>query len=100
MYYVTNICIFLFLDYTTPLSAAAKQRRYRERLKAEKPQKYEEQKIKNLERMKAKRKKISEMNTKEKEVQRSKWRTYQRNRDVKKSILDRKSIIYLPTYRY
>ncbi|CAH0403492.1 unnamed protein product [Chilo suppressalis] len=62
-----------------PLTNAEKQKRYRERLK-QNPEKYEEQKKKNLERIKSKYsyKKISEMTDREKADTRKKWRDQKR----------------------
>ncbi|XP_047998810.1 uncharacterized protein LOC125236153 [Leguminivora glycinivorella] len=58
-----------------PLTPAEKMQRYRERLK-ENPEKYEEQRKKNLRRLKSKYKykKITELTDNEKEIQRKKWR--------------------------
>lgn len=72
-----------------PLSAAEKMRRYRERLKNENPEKYEEQRKKNLERIKSKKKKVSEMDSTEKAVQRQNWRRYQ-TKCRKKKLNDQK----------
>ncbi|KAL4704224.1 hypothetical protein ACJJTC_003784 [Scirpophaga incertulas] len=56
------------------LTGAEKTRRYREKLKRERPEEYAAQCKKNLERIKSKKKKISEMTPEEAEVQREIWR--------------------------
>lgn len=55
------------------LTAAEKQKRYRERLRAKNPQKFEEAKIKNAARNRE-RKKISECTENEKKILRKQWR--------------------------
>ncbi|KAL4718857.1 hypothetical protein ACJJTC_018700 [Scirpophaga incertulas] len=56
------------------LTGAEKTRRYSEKLKRERPEEYAAQCKKNLERIKSKKKKISEMTPEEAEVQREIWR--------------------------
>ncbi|KAF9417937.1 hypothetical protein HW555_005082 [Spodoptera exigua] len=67
-----------------PLSGAEKTRRYRERLKNERPDEYAAQIKRNLDRLKSKKKKISEMPTEEAEQQRKKWREEKRKSCAKK----------------
>ncbi|KAJ8726803.1 hypothetical protein PYW08_015200 [Mythimna loreyi] len=68
-----------------PMSNAERQKRYRERLKAEKPEKYEEFRIKHLEKVKKNVKKIAEMTEEEKNVQRQKWKDANNRRSLKKN---------------
>lgn len=60
------------------LTAKEKMRRYRERLKNENPEKYEDQRKKNLARIKSKKKKISEMAPAEADAKRKEWREEKR----------------------
>ena len=55
-----------------PLTGAEKTRRYRERLKNERPDEYASQCKRNLDRLKSKKKKITEMSSEEAEQQRKK----------------------------
>lgn len=57
-----------------PLTSAERSRRYREKLKKENPDKLEAQRIKNLQRIKQKKKKVSEMTQEEAETRRKVWR--------------------------
>lgn len=57
-----------------PLSGAERTKRYREKLKLERPQEYENQRKKNLEKIKAKKKKISELPAEEAKQKREEWR--------------------------
>lgn len=61
-----------------PLSGAERTRRYREKLKLERPQEYENQRKKNLEKIKTKKKKISELAPEEAEKKREEWRKNKR----------------------
>ncbi|XP_045509228.1 uncharacterized protein LOC123704775 [Colias croceus] len=58
-------------------------KRYRERIKSD-PQKYEEYRKKNIERLKQKRKKISELNETEKKIRRDQWVKEKRKQRSKK----------------
>uniref|UniRef100_A0A1E1WD28 Uncharacterized protein n=1 Tax=Pectinophora gossypiella TaxID=13191 RepID=A0A1E1WD28_PECGO len=57
-----------------PLTSAERSRRYREKIKKENPEKLNAQRLKNLQRIKSKKKKISEMNEEEAEKRRQVWR--------------------------
>lgn len=57
-----------------PLSGAERTKRYREKLKLERPQEYENQRKKNLEKIKAKKKKNSELPAEEAKQKREEWR--------------------------
>lgn len=57
-----------------PLSGAERTKRYREKLKLERPQEYENQRKKNLEKIKAKKKKISVLPAEEAKQKREEWR--------------------------
>lgn len=61
-----------------PLSGAERTRRYRKKLKLERPEKYENQRKKNLEKIKSKKKKISELTPKEAESRREQWKNNKR----------------------
>lgn len=61
-----------------PLSGAERTKRYREKLKLERPQEYENQRKKNLEKIKAKKKKISELPAEEAKQKREEWRKNKR----------------------
>ncbi|CAH2086899.1 unnamed protein product [Euphydryas editha] len=61
-----------------PLSGAERTRRYREKLKLERPEEYENQRKKNLEKIKSKKKKISELTPEEAENRREKWKNNKR----------------------
>ncbi|PZC73688.1 hypothetical protein B5X24_HaOG208959 [Helicoverpa armigera] len=63
-----------------PLSSAERCRKYREKLKKENPQKFEEMKKRNLERTKAKKRKIVDMSENEKQDVRKKWRDAKRKK--------------------
>lgn len=65
-----------------PLTPAEKMKRYRERLKANDPEKYEEQAKKNLDRIKAKKKKVSEMTQLEIDDKRQLWREEKRKKRI------------------
>lgn len=67
-----------------PLTGAEKTRRYRERLKNVHPEEYAAQCKRNLDRLKSKRKKITEMSSEEAEEQRKKWREEKRKSSAKK----------------
>lgn len=78
-----------------PLTPAEKMRLYRERLK-ENPEKMEEQRKKNLERIKSKYsyKKVKDMSEEEKKKQRKKWREQKRkNKEKKKPATENSSEI-------
>lgn len=66
-----------------PLTNAEKQRRYRERLKNN-PEKREEIRKKNLERIKTKSKKIKDMTDEEKDAKRKLWRKQKQKQKAKK----------------
>lgn len=68
-----------------PMSNAERQKRYRERLKVEKPEKHEELRIKHLEKVKKNVKMIAEMTEEEKNVQREKWKEANNRRSQKKN---------------
>lgn len=57
-----------------PLTSAERQKRYRERLKEENPEKFKSQKKKNAERTKKNRKKIVEYAPSDQEIIRKEWR--------------------------
>jgi hypothetical protein len=81
--------LLLFLEMyclvgNMPLSGAEKTRRYREKLKKERPDEYKAQCSRNLQRLKSKRKKISDMTPLEAEQQREQWRQEKRKSDAKK----------------
>lgn len=65
------------------LTAAERVKRYRERIKRD-PQKYEQYRKKNIERLKLRRKKISELNDTEKKSQRDQWAKQKRKQRAKK----------------
>lgn len=71
-----------------PLSNAERQKRYRERLKNENAEKYEEIRKKNLENIKNKKKKVSEMTEEERNKQREIWRNSNNKRALKKKGLN------------
>lgn len=57
-----------------PLTGAERQRRYRQKLSQQNPEKLLQQKRENLERTKNKYKKVSELNETQQNLQREKWR--------------------------
>lgn len=67
-----------------PLTGAEKTRRYREKLKNERPDEYAAQCKKNLDRLKSKKKKITDMTPEEAAEQRKKWREEKRKSSAKK----------------
>ncbi|KAF9405770.1 hypothetical protein HW555_013630, partial [Spodoptera exigua] len=69
---------FFLINLTMPLSGAERQKRYREKLKLERPQEYENQRKKNLEKIKSKKKKNSELTPEEAEQRREEWRKNKR----------------------
>ncbi|CAH2095032.1 unnamed protein product [Euphydryas editha] len=72
-----------------PLTNAEKQRRYRERLKQD-PEKFENYRKKNLERIKSKYKykKVSELNDREKSEVRRKWREQKRQKKTENNTIE------------
>lgn len=68
-----------------PLTAAEKQKQYRERMRLQNPEKFEEAKRKNSERNK-KRKKISECTEDDKEKLRQNWRERKKRQKINKDI--------------
>ncbi|CAG4934073.1 unnamed protein product [Parnassius apollo] len=62
-----------------PLTAAERQRRYRERLKLVNPEKWEEMRKKNLLRTKMKYRPVNQLNEVEKTIKRREWRRFKRN---------------------
>ncbi|CAG9782601.1 unnamed protein product [Diatraea saccharalis] len=66
-----------------PLTGAEKTRRYREKLKNERPDEYAAQCKRNLDRLKSKKKKNTEMSSEEAELQRKKWREEKRKHCAK-----------------
>lgn len=66
-----------------PLTNAERQKRYRERLKAEKPEKYEVIRLKHLIKVKQNKKKIKEMTDEEQKEQREKWKRDSNKRNEK-----------------
>lgn len=75
-----------------PAGAAERQKKYRERLKALKPEKYETAKKKNAERMKQNRKKISDCNDEEKEGLRKSWRDQKNKKPGKEKTSEAKEL--------
>jgi flagellar biosynthesis GTPase FlhF len=67
-----------------PLTPAEKMKRYREKLKKD-PQKYEDYKKKDLQRIKIKSKKIAEMTEQEIKQKRKSWRDQKRKQKSKKN---------------
>lgn len=67
---------FLFSDNgrNMPLTGAERQRRYRQKLMKENPEKYLKQKKENLERIKKQYKKINELTENLQKLRRKKWR--------------------------
>ncbi|CAG9790187.1 unnamed protein product [Diatraea saccharalis] len=61
-----------------PLSGAEKTRRYREKLKRDRPEEYAAQCQRNLQKIKSKKKKISDMSLEEAKAQRQTWREQKR----------------------
>lgn len=59
-----------------PMSNAERQKKYRERLKVNNPDKYEEKRQAHLENVKNNKRKIAELSENEKEKRREKWKIY------------------------
>ncbi|CAH2097530.1 unnamed protein product [Euphydryas editha] len=68
-----------------PLTPAEKQRRYRERLKSNDPQKWKEMQEKNLVRTKNKYIPIHQLSESEKKVRRKEWRRYKQQKNEEKT---------------
>ncbi|KAL0821918.1 hypothetical protein ABMA28_005315 [Loxostege sticticalis] len=62
-----------------PMTAAERQRLYRQRLKEQNPQKFEEMRIKNLNRIKKKYVKVSKLTENQKSIRRKNWRKLKKN---------------------
>lgn len=77
-----------------PLTNSERQKRYRERLKTQNPEKHEELRIKHLEKVKKNTKKIAELTEEERNLRRKKWkeanerRTKKINRKEKSQTID------------
>ncbi|CAG4970878.1 unnamed protein product [Colias eurytheme] len=67
-----------------PLTGAERQKKYIEELKKNNPEKYEEKRIKHLEKVKQRQRKITELNDSEKEARRQKWKEANHRRKEKK----------------
>ncbi|XP_045767640.1 uncharacterized protein LOC123868962 isoform X2 [Maniola jurtina] len=59
-----------------PMTNAERQKKYRQKLKENNPEKYNEKRIAHLEKVKENKRKISELTDNEKEQRRRKWRQY------------------------
>ena len=66
-----------------PLTAAERQRRYRQRLKELNPEKFEELRLKNLNRIKKEYVKVSKLSDSQKSIRRRNWRKLKRNQKKK-----------------
>ncbi|CAH0719092.1 unnamed protein product, partial [Brenthis ino] len=66
------------------ITGAERQKRYKERLKIEHPEKYEEKRKKHLDKVKQRQKKIANLSKEEKLIQRKKWREANKKRKDKK----------------
>ncbi|CAG9790444.1 unnamed protein product [Diatraea saccharalis] len=67
-----------------PMTAAERQRLYRQRLRDQNPQKYEELRLKNLNRIKKKYVKVSKLTENQKLIQRKNWRKLKNNQKKKR----------------
>lgn len=66
------------------MSAAERQRKHREKLKSQEPEKYEEKKRRHAEYMKNKRKPIGQISDTEQKKRRKQWREANKRRNDKK----------------
>lgn len=73
-----------------PLTNAERQKRYREKLKHS--ERYEEIRVKHLERVKKSKKKIKDLSKEDQEIQRQKWREEKRRKNNASPIQERKNL--------